>query len=346
MNKSILYIKHASSHHARHSGYAKLLDYIPGKYLPDSKPMLAYRVRKAIASLASVNAGIYNSDSVHKEGMLVKHLLLNQGGIAHFLNGERDIRYSTFLKKWRNWNFVATFHKPPSIINSTITNYKYLSRLDGAIAVGKNQIDFLKEKLKTEAVEYIPHGVDTSFFTPGDVGWKQNTCLFVGQHLRDFETLGKTIELIKRHIPNFKLQAVLRQDVKHLLPNSSNIEVFSGISDEQLRNLYRTSAALLLPLKDSTACNSILEALACGLPIVTNDVGGVKGYLDESCGFLVKERDAKAMADAAIYLMKEETFNHKIRQNCRLRSLEYSWETIANSIIEYYKVWFNHTKLN
>lgn len=340
MNRKIYYIRHASVHHADHSGYARLLDYVRGEQIPNGRYFLPYQVRKWIAGSVPRGGGSYDTESVRKELHLIKQMLLEDRGIAHFLNGERDIRYSTLLKNYRKWHFVATFHKPPEVLQKSIKNYKYLSRLDGAIAVGNNQVDFLKEKLQTEAVEYIPHGVDTTFFSPGNTEYEKHTCLFVGQHLRDFGTLGKAVAILKKYMPDFKLRAVLRKDAAHLLPKSDAIEVFSGISDEQLRNLYRTSAVLLLPLKDSTACNSILEALACGLPIITSDVGGVRGYVNEDCGFIIEAGDARSMVDAAITLMDETGLNLAKRQNARLKSAEYAWETVGKSLQLFYQTNF------
>lgn len=342
MDKPLVYIKHSSSHHSLHSGYARLLDYVDGDFLPGSHSFIPYQFRKVIASFSSGKAGIYNTNSVQKELCLAVYLLSKKNGIAHFLNGERDIRYSTYLKAIRNWKFVATFHKPPDTLKKLITDYRYLKRLDGAIAVGINQVDFLKKELGIDNVAFIPHGVDTEFFKPisQELVWEQYSGLFVGEHLRDFETLGACVTEIKKHVPDFKMRAVLGKDAVKLLPKSLDIEVYSGISDEHLRTLYRKSSLLLLPLEDSTACNSIVEALACGLPIITNTVGGVAGYLDENCGYLLSKKNYKGMAEAAIYLMENKEINRNMRKNCRIKGEDFAWENISKSILQTYEKWF------
>lgn len=338
MDKNIIFVKHKTQHHASHSGYTKLLNFIPGESIPNNDIFFTpYRVRKAISGFISQDAGIYNSESIKKEVLLAWLMLTRKKHIVHFLNGERDIRFTTFIKNLRSWKMVATFHKPPEILKKTITSYKYLKKIDGAIAVGINQLDFLRETLKNENVVYIPHGIDTDFFTPSNIEWQKNTCIFVGQHLRDFKGLEACISIIKKHVPNFRLRAVLNPKYVHLLPKSPLIEVYSGISDEYLRKLYQSSSALLLPLSDSTACNSILESLSCGLPIITNAVGGITGYLDNSCSFVFKANDSKGMAEAAIHLMENENINFHMRQNAREKSLEFDWHIIAEQLISFYK---------
>ena len=87
--------------------------------------------------------------------------------MVHYLNGERDIRY--LIKLYNNSNFikfVATFHKPKSILNKIFKKNKTLKYLDGAIALGSNQAVFIKNDLKIKNVKFIPHGIDTEYFRP------------------------------------------------------------------------------------------------------------------------------------------------------------------------------------
>src|SRR5690606_23541277 len=92
-----------------------------------------------------------------------------------------------FKKFFPKTKFCGSFHKPPEVLGKTIKNSFYLKNLDGAIAVGENQVEFLKEWLQLETVAFIPHGVDTDFFKPEFSKQEADTIIFVGQHLRDFE---------------------------------------------------------------------------------------------------------------------------------------------------------------
>ncbi|MDZ4758374.1 MAG: glycosyltransferase family 4 protein [Bacteroidota bacterium] len=292
--------------------------------------------------MVSEKKGIYDSSSFGKDISLIKKMYSQKGGIAHYLNGERDVRFGTFFKGVRGWKFTASFHEPPSAIHAEIKDFKYLKKLDGAIAVGMNQLNLLNEVLGGKAVQYIPHGIDTNFFTPVHEEWEQFTCLFVGIHLRDFEVLSQLAFELKKRFPKFKLRAVIRKDYMALLPKIDYVEVYSGISDEKLRELYRSSSLLLLPLKDVTACNAILEALACGLPIVTTDILGNRGYLDESCSFMIKNNNMHDTIDVVTQLFNDESLNKQMRKNARIQAAKFSWEQVAKEMVLYYKTNFDY----
>jgi glycosyltransferase involved in cell wall biosynthesis len=303
---------------------------MPGETIEGVYSKIPYRLRKIIASSITNTKGIYDSSSVQKDLALINQMLKNNDGIAHFLNGERDLRFST------------SFHEPPATIIKEIQNFKYINRLDGAIAVGINQLQLLKDKIGGDAISYIPHGVDTNYFSPVSEEWEKYTCIMVGQHLRDFDVLEKVVFELKRKLPKFKLKVIIREDFVNLLPKSENIEIYNNVSDEKLKELYRSASFLLLPLKEVTACNAILEALACGIPVITSDLEGNRGYLDESCSFMVKNNHIKKMFECATLLFEDDLLNRQMRINARKQSMKFSWEQIATEIITYYKKYFGY----
>lgn len=332
-------IHHRSSHHAKNSGYARLLDFIEATQIPSGKKVLPYRLAKLIGNSVKQNTGLYDTTSVLKDVELYQTLRRrkNQDNVVHYLNAERDVRYAiSKAKNYRNTSFCGTFHKPQEILKKTITNTNYLQQLNGAIAVGVNQVDFLKNWLNNDNVRYIPHGVDTAFFKADYTKRKENTLLFVGQHLRDFEALNYCIPKIAERVKNLKVNVILRKDfIKKVTPHSS-ISMHSGINDNKLKCFYQEASVLFLPMKNVTACNSILEAMACGTPIITTNIGGNEAYLKGTSNILVPMNDLDYLIEATISVLNDESRIVAMSNSSRLKSKEFEWQKVSNEISDFY----------
>ena len=336
--KTIL-IHHRSSHHAQNSGYSRLVDYMPDAKVLSGERQMPYRLAKFIGGYNNQGAGLYDSSSVQKEIQLYKMLKQNKKPtVVHYLNAERDVRYAVKYLKRKQVNYCATFHKPPTLLKQTITNVSYLKALDGAICVGSNQVGFIKDWLGLEQVYYIPHGVDTTFFTPR-INRKENTwhILFVGQHLRDFKTFNDCIPKILEQLPQARASVVLRPEYVSKIKFHSRVQVFSGINDVELRNFYRNAGVLFLPLLDATACNSLLEAMACGLPIITSHVGGTVEYLKHTENVMCENNKPDSFIEACVTLLKDEDQLERLGENSRKKALDYSWDKIALQVEHFYR---------
>lgn len=332
-------IHHRSEHHASKSGYGRFIDYLDAKVVYGSTKF-PFRIAKIIAGFHSQALGNYNVGSVLKAIELYQLLKKHKGqkNIVHFLNGERDIRHLGFFKRrFPNTKFCATFHKPPEILKMTITNTAALQKLDAAICVGKNQMEFLKDWLQLEDVIYIPHGIDTQFFVPDNSIKKENTLLFVGQHLRDFDTFNRTIPTLAVAIETLRINVVVHPAYSNKIEPHNCINVLTQVNDNQLRKLYQEATLLYLPMLDSTACNSLLEAMACGLPIITSDVGGNKTYLQNTANVLVQSGNVENFINETLALLRNEIRLAELRNLSRKRALELDWKNLVQDMDQFYQ---------
>lgn len=333
------FIHHRSSHHAKNSGYSRLLDYFPKATTIYGKETMPYKLAKMISQLGSKKAGLYDSSSVMKEYELYKSLqaVIKENAIIHYLNAERDIRYNVRFNSNQKNHFCASFHKPPRILEERIKNTNYLKKLSGAICVGNNQVEFLKDWLNIDNVQYIPHGVDTNFFMPPEkfnYDTRQKKLLFVGQHMRDFDMFNKVVSILSKEIINLQVDVILRKEYAGFVSPDKSIKVHHNINDQKLKAFYQNADALLLPLRDATACNSILEALACGLPIITSDVGGVGAYLKNTDNKLALSKEE--FITETIYLLKNADRLKLLSKQSRAAALYFDWEIVAKQVKEFH----------
>ena len=119
-----------------------------------------------------------------------------------------------------------------------------------------------------------------------------------------------------------------------------NIE-FLGFIDESLKPLY-FKASDIFCLPSTTMAESFgivnLEAMASGIPIVSSKLGGIPDIVkDGENGLLVKPGDVEGLADALIYLLKNEDVREKMGDDGRKKVENYSWEKIAEETDKIYK---------
>lgn len=88
------------------------------------------------------------------------------------------------------------------------------------------------------------------------------------------------------------------------------------VENKKLRFYYNAADALVLPSYSEGVPNVILEAIACGIPVVASAVGGIPNILSDGLGITVPPRDERALAEAI-----EETIEKgfKINQEKRRR---------------------------
>src|SRR4051812_6042668 len=82
---------------------------------------------------------------------------------------------------------------------------------------------------------------------------------------------------------------------------------FTGRVDrDAMAALYRRCDVMLNPTRVDNMPNSVLEAMACGLPVVSTRVGGVPYIVrDGVTALLVEPGDHVAMAQAALHLLSD-----------------------------------------
>jgi glycosyltransferase involved in cell wall biosynthesis len=283
----------------------------------------------------------YQYEDMLAERRLLARSQLQRPDVAHVLYGDEQLDLLLHERPLLPCPLVASFHLPTRRVADRFEYYQkhLLTRLDAAIVVSRCQLQDFKRWLGAEKVVYVPHGIDTRRFGPGDRSQRRNQIrlVMVGEHMRDWEALRKIIDQCAAQKLPVQIDVVVMRSRWQMFTGCTNIRLHTSLPEEQLIRIYQQADALLVPVLDATANNSVLEGLACGTPAISNSVGGIPDYVDDTCGWLFEKGDVTG----PVKLIKELCDNPEVacsrRKSARSKALMFSWERIVERLARVYE---------
>jgi glycosyltransferase involved in cell wall biosynthesis len=115
---------------------------------------------------------------------------------------------------------------------------------------------------------------------------------------------------------------------------------FGFVGDERLLSLMYSAADLfVIPSRQDNLPNTVLESLACGLPVVGFDVGGIPEMVRPGVtGLLARSGNIDELGIAIAELLEDDTGRREMALNCRQVAVkEYSLELQASRYVELYR---------
>ena len=128
---------------------------------------------------------------------------------------------------------------------------------------------------------------------------------------------------------------LLKELQEEKLPNIT----FTGyVHGSELANIYANSTLFVFPSTTETFGNVVLEALACGTPVVASKSGGVQEIIQNGkTGILCEPRNSSQMIDAICNLLANPFRIREMANEARKYALDQSWETIFSKLLKEYK---------
>lgn len=173
-------------------------------------------------------------------------------------------------------------------------------------------------------------------------------CLVVARNLEaiyGIDTAIKAIAILRKSIPKIKLfiagsgplLATLEQLVI-TLDLSNNVQFTGKLAPDGMAKLYATMDIMLNPTRVDNMPNSILEALSCGLPVVTTNVGGIPHIVkDNETALMVDIDHPEMMADRVMELVSDQELYKRLIINGLKCAEKYAWDNVKNDWITLYE---------
>ena len=222
-----------------------------------------------------------------------------------------------------------------------------IKQLDRIVAVSQATKDFhANQDMDASKISVIHNGVDLDLFKPASAGEQSSikkelgiandspALLFVGQigMRKGVDVLLESFKKVISELPTCQLLIVgQRHSVKQeavdyeaeLIQRSQSASLAGKVHwlqrRDDLPNIYAGVDLLLHPARQEPLGRVILEAVACGLPVLTTFVGGSPEILGctDSFDLLCPVEDAGAMADRAIKILQDQNLHRAISAELR-----------------------------
>jgi D-inositol-3-phosphate glycosyltransferase len=214
----------------------------------------------------------------------------------------------------------------------------------------------------------VPPGVDLERFHPSPceeararIGVPPDcqVILFVGriQPIKGIDTLIRAMATVFEREPELRQQVYLciiggdpdadmardESELQRLMQlrdelGIGNLVLFLGSKDQDsLPCHYSAASMVVVPSHYESFGMVALEAMACGVPVIASDVGGLSFSVSDGFnGYLVPNGDPEALAYKVTLLLKYESLRRQLGEQARRWVERYSWTNIAAEILEVY----------
>lgn len=232
-------------------------------------------------------------------------------------------------------------------LNAWLTR-RTLQQADAIITVSEAMTQYTIEqhRVKPERITTIVNGFNTGIFhqrprdsTRQKLGLNPDDpiILYVGR-LIEAKGLGELMDAFQtvlRHQPHAQLafagegamKAGLMDRIQHQ-GWQANVRLLGGLAPGEVADWMSSADVLALPSWSEGYPNVLVEALACGCPVVASRVGGIPEIVRDDNGIMHEPRDASALAKSLLLALKHPWDKAAIAQACTR-----TWDDVATETL-------------
>lgn len=294
---------------------------------------------------------------------LLIHVLFQRipkDGIIHVQRPEDALPFLLFHKKnpkvytvhgnnFKNMN-VLKHGKLISSIIDFIDDFA-IQRVNKVIVVDEKTKHYYVKKFPWlhAKINVIPVGIDTDIFRPRNKNAlrekynfdrDKNIVLYVGRYNKEkgLDLLIRSFRWVQKEMTDCKLVLVgegpEKQNLRKLAEGTKGVVFMDPLPHEKIPEILNCANVFALCSLYEGMPTVVLESLACGIPVVSTDVGDVhKVVRDGKTGYIVKTRTEEEISTKLIKVLSN---SDKFKENCVEIAKEYSWDKIAEKIIGVY----------
>ena len=248
---------------------------------------------------------------------------------------ERDLSYRVWRRKRDSWEKADCAFVTPS---------RWMARQAAASSL-----------LSGRRIEVIPNCLDTRVFQPADpqtcrqaLGLPHGKRILMfgaltaeGDRRKGFHLLAPALECLIRSVPADALHLAIIGMRQPSAPAPYPISAsFLGVleSEQAMAQAYCAADVFIAPSLQDNLPNTVMEALACGVPCVAFDVGGMSDLIDhQTSGYLAAPLDPADLARGIAWVLDNADRRARLSEQARAKVLRsFAPEVVAERHLALY----------
>jgi glycosyltransferase involved in cell wall biosynthesis len=282
---------------------------------------------------------------------------------AELIRAVSDLRHVPYVityhsdligKGFRKYLFDAYMSFSPNLIFQKAARILVVTTDHTHYSVLNNLFDMYKAK-----VVEIPNGIDTNLFYPNptfkklrlDWNLSENAKVILFVSALDKAHHYKGLDFLLTAIASYSDRNVILVvigdgDLKpHYQRKAAELDInhqvifLGAIPNDKLPQYYQSVDLFVLPSSAETFGIVVIEAMACGLPVIANNIPGVRSVITQGVdGYLIRPNDEKTLHDKLSLLLNSPDLRNRMGRVGREKVVaKYNWRIIGDQLESIYK---------
>jgi glycosyltransferase involved in cell wall biosynthesis len=254
-----------------------------------------------------------------------------------------------WISPWRGTPVVVNYRggEAESYFNQSIARVRPSILRAHTIVVPSRYLETVFRQFELDT-QVIPNIIDLDMFGVQSKNENRNVTLVITRNLEaiyGIDVAVKAMSLLVARYSNLELKIAgsgpQEQALRALIAElnlQDHVQLMGRLERHDIVQLYQSADIMLNPTTVDNMPNSLLEALACALPIVSTNVGGVPYMVEHRRdALLVDPKNPQALADALQELIESPALREELVRNGLETVAQYSWEHVRTKWLACYE---------
>jgi len=275
----------------------------------------------------------------------IVHVMANSGWSWHLFAAP-----AIMVARWRGVPSVVNYRggEAATFLAASHALVRFILRRSSALVVPSR---YLHEVFSTHRIEsdIVPNIIDLERFRPRTEPRSRNALhILVPRNLEpiyDVATALHALQILRRTLPQVRMTVAgsgpEREQLERLaseLGVADAVEFCGRVERDVMASLYRDADVVVNPSLVDNMPNSVLEALASGVPVVSTNVGGIPCIVRDGATALLVPPGAPAELAAAVRrVLEDATLAAELRQNGLRDVRQYAWSQVRDQWARVYE---------